>query len=132
MTATMPTVRTKHGTAVAALPVVIVGDDGETSTEFVAISAAMASATAGAISSVNDTASDTTILAANTSRKGATFFNDSTAILYLAFANTTSSATNFSVKLQAGGYFELGGYTGIVKGIWAADASGACRVTEFT
>lgn len=90
----------------------------------------------GTITSVNDTNSDVTILAANANRKGATVFNDSTALLYLALASVTASATNYSVQVPAGGYFELptcdgGVYTGVIKGIWASDASGAARVTEF-
>lgn len=91
----------------------------------------------GTITSVNDTNADTTILAANTNRKGATVYNDSTALLYLALASTTSSATNYTVQVPAGGFYELpmmegGVYTGVIKGIWASDASGAARVTEFT
>lgn len=93
--------------------------------------------TTGAITSVNDAAVDTTILASNANRKGATIFNDSTSILYLALANVTASTTVYSVQVPAGGYYELpvnqgGVYTGIIKGIWSADASGAARVTELT
>lgn len=93
--------------------------------------------TAGAITSVNDTASDTTILAANAARKGASIFNDSTSILYLALANVTSSTTVYTVQVQGGQFYELplcdgGVYTGVIKGIWSADASGAARVTEWT
>jgi len=91
----------------------------------------------GTITSVNDTNTDTTILASNVARKGATVFNDSTVVLYLALANVTSSSTVHSVQVPAGGYFELplcdgGVYTGAIKGIWASDASGAARITEFT
>lgn len=91
----------------------------------------------GTITSVNDTNADGTILAANASRKGAAFFNDSTVVLYLALSNVTSSATVHTVQIAAGGYYELpvcqgGVYTGVVKGIWASDASGAVRVTELT
>lgn len=91
----------------------------------------------GAITSVSDTNADTTILAANANRKGASIFNDSTALLYLALANVTASATAYSVQVPPGGYFELpicdgGVYTGIIKGIWASDAAGAARVTEWT
>lgn len=73
-------------------------------------------ATTGTITSVSDTASSTTILAANTSRKGATVH---------------------TVQIAAGGYYELpategGVYTGKIVGIWASDASGAARITEFT
>jgi hypothetical protein len=86
----------------------------------------------GTQSSVSGAASDTTILAANTSRRGATVYNDSTAILYILLANATSSATVFTVKVAAGGYYEAPyGYTGIIKGIWAS-ATGSARVTELT
>ena len=91
----------------------------------------------GTITSVNDAATSTTVLASNSSRKGACFFNDSTSILYLALSNTTASTTVYSVQVPAGGYYELpvgqgGVYTGIVVGIWSADSSGAVRVTELT
>jgi hypothetical protein len=87
---------------------------------------------------VNDTNIDTTILAANSSRKGATIYNESTAILYLCLSNTTSSATVYTVQLAPGAFYELPSmkdgtvYTGVIKGIWASDASGAARITEFT
>lgn len=102
----------------------------------VSVSSTDAPAT-GTITSVNDAAVDTTILASNASRKGATVSNDSTAILYLALSNVTASATVYSVQVPAGGYYALpmcdgGVYTGIIKGIWASDASGAARVTEWT
>lgn len=91
----------------------------------------------GTLSNVNDASSDTEILASNGNRKGAMFFNDSTEILYLALAAGTSSATAFSVKLDPGAFYELplcegGVYSGIVKGIWAANGAGAVRVTEWT
>lgn len=85
----------------------------------------------GTQSSVASSASDVTILAANTARYGATVFNDSTAILYLLVGAGTSSATVHTVQLQAGDYYEVPyGYTGILKGIWAS-ATGSARVTEF-
>ena len=92
--------------------------------------------TTGTLSSVAASASDTTILASNASRKGATVYNDSSAILYLALANTTSSTTAYSVQIAANGYYELpvnqgGVYTGVLKGIWAS-ATGNARVTELT
>lgn len=91
----------------------------------------------GTLSSVADAASDTAILASNANRKGAMIYNDSTEILYLALAAGTSSATAFSVKLDPQAFYELpmcqgGVYTGIIKGIWAANGAGAARVTEWT
>lgn len=91
----------------------------------------------GTVTSVNDAAADTTILAANGQRKGATVYNDSTSILYLLVAAGTASTTNFSIKMGPGDIYELprwagnGCYTGIIKGIWSADASGAALITEY-
>lgn len=87
---------------------------------------------ASSITSVPDAAADTLILAANAARKGATVFNDSTEILYLVVDNSVASNVNFTVKLQADGYYEVPfGYTGEIRGIWAANAAGAARVTEI-
>lgn len=91
----------------------------------------------GTITSVAGSGSDGTILAANTARKGAAIFNDSAAVLYLALASTTSSATNYTVQLAPSGYYEVPlsrdgtVYTGVIKGIWAS-ATGNARVTELS
>jgi len=84
-------------------------------------------------SSVNDTASSAQLLASTSTRLGATFFNDSTSILYLKLG-TTASTTDYTVQIPAGGYYELPYpiYTGRIDGIWSADASGAVRITELT
>ncbi len=83
------------------------------------------------LSNVSGSASSVTVLAANTSRLGATVYNDSTAILYLKFG-ATASTTSFTVKLQADDYYEVPfGYVGILDGIWAS-ATGSARVTELT
>lgn len=86
----------------------------------------------GTESNVASSASDVTILAANSNRLGASVFNDSTAILYLLNANATSSATNYSTQIQPNGYYEVPfNYTGVLKGIWAS-ANGNARVMEYT
>lgn len=98
------------------------------------LSIAPTTSATGTQTSVNDTGSSTTLLAANSSRKGFTIFNDSTEILYLKFG-ATASTTSYAVKMQPGDYYEaLAGtlYTGIIDGIWANNASGAARITEFT
>lgn len=75
---------------------------------------------------------DTTILASNTNRLGATVYNDSIQILYLLLANSTSSNTVYTVQLAAGSYYEVPfGYKGVLKGLWAS-ANGNARVTELT
>ena len=85
----------------------------------------------GTASNVSGSATSVTLLASNANRLGATFYNDSTAILYLK-CGATASTTSFTVKLFAEDFYELpANYTGIVDGIWAS-ATGAARVTEFT
>lgn len=88
----------------------------------------------GTVSSVNDTATSATLLAGNTSRLGATIFNDSTAALYVLFASGTASSTNYSVKVLTNGLVTVpANYTGIIVGVWATDPNdGGARITEFT
>jgi hypothetical protein len=72
-----------------------------------------------------------TILAANSNRKGATIWNDSTANLFIDF-DAEASTTDYAVKLSPGGYFEMPfSYTGVISGIWDA-ANGNARVRELT
>ena len=90
-----------------------------------------AKSTTATTSSVNDTASNVTILAANANRLGATVYNDSTSILYLKLG-ATATTTDYTVKLLPDDYYEIPAkYAGIIDGIWSADASGAARVTEL-
>lgn len=70
------------------------------------------------------------LLAANENRKGATFWNASTAILKIDFA-ATSTGSVYAVEIGAGDYYELPfNYTGAISGIWGA-ANGNCLVREF-
>lgn len=88
--------------------------------------------TTSAITSVAGSSSSVSLLALNTSRKMATFYNDSTAILYLKLG-ATASTTSYTVQLVAGAYYELPwkSYTGAIDGIWAS-ATGSVRITELT
>lgn len=85
-------------------------------------------------SSVADSASNVTILAANTGRIGASIFNDSSALLYLKYGATAATSTDYTVRLYPNSYHEVyGGYTGTLTGIWDSDpGDGAARVTELT
>lgn len=87
---------------------------------------------ASLITRVTSAAADTLILAANQNRKGATIYNESTAILYLVLSAATATITNYSVQIPASGSFVLQetDYVGQIRGIWAA-ANGAAMVTEF-
>lgn len=85
----------------------------------------------GTQTSVAGSASNVTLLASNANRLGASFYNDSTSILYLR-CQATATTSNFTTKLYPEEYYELpANYTGSVDGIWAS-ATGNCRVTEFT
>jgi len=77
--------------------------------------------------------SSTQLLAANSIRLAASFYNDSTADLYLKFG-TAASATSKTVTVPAGGIYELPGlpvYGGVIHGIWTS-ATGAADITEGT
>jgi hypothetical protein len=85
----------------------------------------------GTQTSVASSASNVTLLAANTSRKGAQLYNDSTQVCYVRM-QATATSSNFSVAMQPSDYYEVPfGYSGIIDGIWAS-ANGNMRVTEYT
>lgn len=93
---------------------------------------AEAPAPTSTLSNVASSATSVTLLASNTSRRQAMFYNDSTSNLYLKFG-ATASTSSFTVLLVSGAYFELPKptYTGIIDGIWSS-ANGSLRVTELT
>lgn len=103
------------------------------STMFDALGMVRLRSTEATLSSVADTDSSTTLAAENTDRVGLLVFNDSAAALYLKYGATASS-TSFTVKIAAGGYWEMPRpvYVGLIDGIWASNGSGAARVTELT
>jgi hypothetical protein len=89
----------------------------------------------GVPTSVASSASDVQILKPNAARKGAVFYNDSTAVFYLLLSSVTSSSSVYTVQLGANSYYELpvcqgGVYSGEIRGIWLS-ANGSVRVTEF-
>lgn len=83
---------------------------------------------------VNDTNTDTLLLAANLNRLGAIVVNDSSATLYLGLGATTVTSTNYTTKILPNGYFEIPfSFTGQIRGIWATDPNdGGARITELT
>jgi len=88
-------------------------------------------------SSVAGAASSTSLLASNTSRLGATFFNEQAtdgtgAILYILLDAAVASLTNYTSQVPPNSYYEVPyGYTGEIRGIWDS-AAGDVRVTELT
>lgn len=87
--------------------------------------------TSATVANVASSATNVTCLASNASRREASFYNDSTARVYLKFA-ATASATSFTVPIEGGGFYQMGasGYSGIIDCIWAS-ANGNMRVTEW-
>jgi hypothetical protein len=79
---------------------------------------------------VAGTTSNISLLPANASRKGVTIWNNSTANLFIDTASNAPT-TAFSVKINAGGYYELPfGYTGAIFGVWDA-VNGSAFIREF-
>jgi hypothetical protein len=90
------------------------------------------SSSTGTLTVITAAATDTLLLAANSQRKGATIFNNSSAVLYLNYGATSSATTGYMLAIPSGGYYEVPfGYTGIFHGIWSA-AIGDARVMELT
>jgi len=91
---------------------------------------------AATVSSVSGSASSVALFAANGAARQRMVFNDSTAVLYLKYG-TTASTASYTAQIPAGGYFELPGnsvaalYQDVVHGIWSA-ATGAALCTEVT
>ena len=82
--------------------------------------------------SVASSASNVQLLAANSSRKGFTAYNESTATLYLKLG-VTASITSYTAQVGPGGFYESVDttYLGEVDGIWSS-ANGFVRITEFS
>jgi hypothetical protein len=94
--------------------------------------------TTGTVTRKATSASNQTLLAANTNRKGATIENNSqTTNLFVklgATASITGGSESYTVRIPPNGYYEVPfSYTGIIDGISdAADAAGEALVTELT
>lgn len=86
------------------------------------------------LSNVSTSTASATLLASNTSRKGAVIYNDAATTLYINFGATASS-TAFTYLLLTGETLEIPGanvlYTGAINGILAS-STGTARVTELT
>lgn len=84
------------------------------------------------LATVASSASSVAIFAAAGLALGRTVFNDSTAVLYLAFTTAAASASNYTVQIAPGGYYEFPHpvYSGDVTGIWAS-ANGNARTTAW-
>lgn len=95
------------------------------------VAVSQVAASSSAITSVAGATSSTQLLAANSARLSATFYNDSSANAYLALA-ASASTTAFTKILMPGEYYTLPmRWTGAVYAIWAS-ATGDMRITELS
>lgn len=80
-------------------------------------------------------ASDTSVelLAENSERKGASFYNDSDKSAYLKLGSTAST-TSFTIKIAPQGFYELTWpcSTSAIDCIWEASPTGDMRITEIS
>lgn len=83
-------------------------------------------------SSVAAAVSNTVLLPSNSTRLGATIYNDSSSSLLYVKLGATATTTDFTVKIFPLGYYEVPyGYTGEIDAIWSV-ASGFARIDELT
>ena len=87
---------------------------------------------AATLANVVGSGTSVTIFADTGRALGRAVFNDSTAVLYLAFDGSVASSSNYSVQLAAGGYYEFPqpALSGKITGIWAS-ATGNARTTAW-
>lgn len=82
-------------------------------------------------SSVAGSATNVVLLPSNSTRLGATIYNDSSALLYIKLG-TTATTADFTIKMFPLGYYEVPyGYTGEIDAIWSV-ANGHARIDELT
>ncbi len=89
---------------------------------------------AATVASVNASAVNTTLKAANSRRRGLIVYNAADKDLYLKLG-ATASLSSYTIKIAAeGGCWEMPIpiYTGVIDVIWAADPTGSAKVTELT
>ena len=92
-----------------------------------------ASATTGTQATPSLSTTSATLLAANTNRRGASVFNNSTSIVYVRLSATASSTTTFTVKLEPNDYYEVpSNYNGAITAILNTGTTTAVQVTEIT
>lgn len=86
-----------------------------------------------AVTSVDSANASTALLLAKVERAGASVVNTDANVLYILIGAGSASASNYSVALATGDYWETPRtYKGeALTGFWAANGSGAAKITEF-
>jgi hypothetical protein len=92
-----------------------------------------ASAGTGTQSNPSLSTTSATLLAASTSRRGASVYNGSTSICYIRLSSTAASSTVYSVLLNPGDYYEVpGNYNGAITAILNTGTTTLVQVTQVT
>ena len=91
--------------------------------------ASIAQATTPAVTTFTSITS-ATLIASNTSRSMLTIQNTGSGILYVLFGTGVASATNFSLQMNSGDFYECNYYNGQVNAIFAT--AGTAYVTSLT
>ena len=89
--------------------------------------------TVTATTRVNSAATSTLLVAQNLSRKGISIYNNSTAALFLSYANPATSGNAF-MQMAPGSLLMLDQQlivTNAIYGIWTA-ANGAAQITQYS
>lgn len=83
------------------------------------------------LTSVAASITSVSLLASNTARKSFSLYNDSSSVLYVAYAATASNSA-YTVKVQPQAFHVPDkNYTGAISGIWVT-AAGAAKMTELS
>ena len=120
----------KDGSGTALIP--LVDADGNLQVDVLSLSGMSVPTTTSTPTTtrVASSASSVTLKASNSSRKGLSIYNDSTALLYVSYT-TPATTTNQILTIPPTGYWEMPEpiTTVAVYGIWAS-AQGGAMVTE--
>lgn len=88
--------------------------------------------TTGTVTSVAGSTSNTTVLASNANRLGATLYNNTNKNMYVKMG-TSASTSSFSTLLMKGDFWEVtSDYTGKIDAVWDSGVTGNVLVTELT
>lgn len=110
------------------------GADGELGQKVIIIgdrSAVVNNPSVATPTQVASSATSVTLLATNSTRKGATIYNGGSTTLSLSFV-TPATIAGQVLPIATGGYYEVPfGYTGPIYGIWAGSPTGNANINSF-
>jgi hypothetical protein len=88
--------------------------------------------TTASVTSVSQSNTSVTLLAANANRVGAILMNIASHTLYVKFG-TGASSSSFTVQLSKDSYYEVPfKYAGIITGCWSSNGNSSVLITEIT